>query len=65
MNPLREAIQLAVYKALIEHDRAKRLARELRVIKRGGPTIKRGTGRSAQARFVTDAVMAVLAEWPE
>ena len=60
-TPEEEAIFEAVHKALVEYDRAKRTARDLRMISRGeGPTIKRGTGRVAQALHVTRAVAAAL-----
>ena len=59
-----DAITDAVWKALREFDRARRTARDLRIATRGGPTVKRGTGRAAQARFVAAAVVAVLAQEP-
>lgn len=61
LTPEAEAISEALHKGLVEFDRAKRTARDLRMIRRGeGPTVKRGTGRWAQVLHLTRAVVAAL-----
>jgi hypothetical protein len=57
----RDQIANAIYKALKQYDEAKRMARGLRIARNGkGPTIKRGTGRSAQTIHVLTAVIEAL-----
>jgi hypothetical protein len=64
MSGLRfELVSNAVYRALREYDHGKRLAHDLRMVNRGeGPTIKQGSGRVAQTRYVTAAVLDALGD---
>lgn len=60
----REAIAEALYKAIGKYNEGLRLAHDLRIAQGGkGPRIKRGTGRSAQTMFLTDAVLKALDEY--
>lgn len=63
LDPRYETISDAIYRALVKYDRAKREARDWRLVTRGAsPSIVRGTGRSGLTRHLTGAVIAALVE---
>lgn len=64
-TPEQDYLMEAIYRALTRYDREKRRARDLRMASGGGPTIKRGTGRSALALYLTDAVLTAQRELRE
>lgn len=68
MSPDRDLIADALYRALVKYDYELRAMRNLRIAlgtrpgRVKGPTIKRGTKRSALAFYLADVVMNELAE---
>lgn len=58
----RDVVTDAIWRALVAHDRAKRTMRDLRAATGGGPTVKRGTGRVALARYLSEVVITALRE---
>lgn len=56
----RDLVMDAIYRALVRYDREDRYVRAMRQITKRGPTIKRGTKRSALAIYLTDVVLDEL-----